>query len=51
MITKKQIGITIDKDLLRQFKIALRKHKLKISPIVEELIRYFLSTLEKQIDD
>lgn len=50
-VTKQQIGITIDKDLLNRFKDACEDHGLKISPVIEALVEYFLNTLEEKIDD
>ena len=49
MRTKKQIGVTIDTEILAEFKKSIAKHNLGISETVEKLMEYF-NQIEGEID-
>jgi len=47
---KTSVGVSIDTELLHQFRIILDKNHLRLSPILNELIRYFIRK-SKELDN
>jgi antitoxin component of RelBE/YafQ-DinJ toxin-antitoxin module len=45
---KVRIGVSVDDDVLKQFRALMRRHKLSLSAVVQVLMEYFIDK-EKEI--